>query len=163
MSFLITLLASLVALITAADGAASSSGARSTVATANIKHLVNAIESCAASRVDGGYTGPIKGDPGAPDCLDPQTLREYEPALVELGLTRTVPAADEYQVVAIGSDGFGYLVQAAVEHEDGLAYFAEAHEPDGALHKVCRTEPITPTDLTAGAASDAVGCDDGGW
>jgi hypothetical protein len=145
MSIFAFLLALLLGLGAGTGGsvAADASSDSTTGAQANVKQIVNAVESCAASRIDGSY-GPRNenGD----DCLDPKTIQSYESSLQELAIGTGMPKPGSYQLAPIGSNGMGYLVQANV---DGT-YVAELHYPDGQLSKVCGAQPAsaatTPVD-----------------
>ncbi len=137
------------------------STAQATTATANVKQLVNAIESCAAARIDGTYQGnPSMG----PDCLDPAELVEMESALAQLTIGTTPPRAGAYQVAPIGTDGYGYMVQAASESSStgGPVWFAELHLADGRLLKLCDDEPLAVADRAADGF-DSEGCSNGSW
>jgi hypothetical protein len=157
MNLILALFAALIGLSAGVASGTSSAGGGTEV-TANIKLVVNAIESCAASRVDGTYSGRIDSQPDVEDCLDPATLQEFEGALGDLDLGTSTPEPGGVQVAHVGADGMGYLVQAATD--DG--YFVEIHEPDGRLFKFCGTEPFTPASTTPGDG-DVDGCHDGDW
>jgi hypothetical protein len=122
--------------------------------TANIKQVVNAIESCAANNTDGAYAGGADTN-----CLDPAALRDYESGLEEIELGTGVPRSGGYQVATIGSEHMGYLVQAAV----GDGYFAELHFPDGRLLKLCGPKPFTAASTPNDGSGDTGSCSDGTW
>ncbi|MCW2920451.1 MAG: hypothetical protein JWL76_325 [Thermoleophilia bacterium] len=138
---------------------AQKSNAQATQVKANVKQVVYAVESCAAVRVDGTYTGSDSSI--GPDCLDPAVLLDNEPALGPLHLG-TAPAADGgYQVAPVGSDGTGYMIQAASEASPTI-WFAELHLTDGQILKLCDTRPLSATDRSGGTI-DGQGCSAGTW
>jgi hypothetical protein len=114
------------------------------VVRSNVKQVVNTIESCAASRIDGAYAGGTDEN-----CLAPATLVGYEKSLESVGLQSTPPtAADQVQVMPLGTDHMGYAVQSAEDADGTLVYFVEAHLSDGELIKLCGTgAPFAPAEL----------------
>lgn len=127
--------------------------AQKTKATANIKQVVNAIESCASNNTDGTYT----------NCLLPAQLQAYEKGLVSLPLVAgTAPALNGYAVAAIGTQG--YVVSAQIKDGTIPVYFAERHQDDGTLLKNCggsNAATMTTQNKTALAGSRT--CTTGNW
>jgi prepilin-type N-terminal cleavage/methylation domain-containing protein len=152
--------------------------AQKTQATANIKQIVNAIESCASNNLDGSYR-PAVVTPGTTDCLlwtgaantITPGLKTMEKGLVPLaaGVPSTT-APRVYQVAPIGSQG--YMVQTGIQDGDVTIFFAEIHYQDGGLKKVCGGAPIpvpaagatTPAGILPGAAvPQSRTCTSGVW
>ena len=126
-----------------------------TKATANIKNVVNAVESCASQITGGGYLQKANAATGDIDynCADKATLEEYEKSLAQLQLQATAPTtvADQgkYQV-ALSPSGAGYMVQTVINDSNIPVFFAEIHAANGALYKFCGTTAFTaPTDATS--------------
>lgn len=132
-------------------------------ARAGVKLAVGAVEVCAASRSDARYFGPSEDDPTPVDCLDPETLCQIERELCTVEIGSTPPAAGGLQVAQIGRAGMAYYVQSAIEIDGGgTGYFAELHQSDGSLHKLCGDEPFGPAALPDGTELLAE-CDEGTW
>ncbi len=146
-----------------------------TKATANIKNVVNAIESCASQITGGGYkqtANAATGDP-AYDCSDKATLEEYEKSLAQLQIQTTAPAgvADQGKFqVALSPSGAGYMVQTVINDSNIPVFYAEIHAANGALYKACGGTAFTaPTDATtytltnAGGVAGSKTCKTGKW
>jgi type IV pilus assembly protein PilA len=124
-----------------------------TKATANIKQVVNAIESCATQLPSGGY----KDSGAAPlTCTDGPTLQGFEKALVSLTIGAGTPAVGAYQVTPT-TDFQGYMVQTAITDSGQTIFFNESHASDGTLWKHCgttaATAPAVSTNSTEPAAT----------
>lgn len=140
---------------------AQKNNAQKTKATANIKQLVNAVESCAATNTDGTYEG----------CTTGTQLANFEKGLESLGtIVTTAPSkAFEYQVVPLGAGGAhaatdagaqGYMVQTRIKDGATDVYFAEIHREDGSLLKLCSAAPTgTATAITGATASGTAHAD----
>ncbi|MBC7631924.1 prepilin-type N-terminal cleavage/methylation domain-containing protein [Aeromicrobium sp.] len=131
-----------------------------TKATANIKQVVNAIESCATQLPSGGYTDATAG---GLNCLTPATLVALEPALKSLGTIGTAsaaPAANQYTVVPVGSQG--YAVAATIVDAGDNMTFIEHHSSTGELYKLCGRN-MAPTATTSGPVTGSKTCLTGKW
>ena len=130
-----------------------------TKATANIKQVVNAIESCATQLPSGGY----KDATGGLDCLNPTTLVALEPSLKSLGTigtSATAPAANLYTIVPNGTAG--YAVATTILDAGQSMTFTENHASTGDLYKVCG-RGIAPTATTSTAQTGSKTCLTGKW
>jgi prepilin-type N-terminal cleavage/methylation domain-containing protein len=103
--------------------------AQKTKVTANIKQIVNAIESCAANNTDGTYTGCTTL--GA-SVTDPNTLKQFEKGLANL---TQGTALNQYSVAAVGTQG--YRVAGSIQDGNVSVWFAEIHQEDGTILKIC--------------------------
>lgn len=133
---------------------AQKNSAQKTKSIANIKQIVNAIESCTANRTDGSHGGTAAGGclqwAGAKNQLG-AGLKTFEKGLVPLGASGTanptlVGGEYTYQINAVGTQG--YLVQTAIQDGNVTVYFAEIHYQDGGLKKVCNRTPMTAAAAT---------------
>ncbi len=104
-----------------------------TKAKANIKTIVTAVESCAASNIDGKYHSSSTA--GAADCTDTENLKAQEPAVGEL--LETGDGAGATFTVNAGADAFGYSVVATVPASGGTATITETHTDGGQVTKTC--------------------------
>ena len=130
--------ASSTAATEASDSTAQRSIDLSKQTRASIKDVINVIESCAASNVNGTYSKDI-------DCLDPKVLIGQEPGAKDL-----LSHADISGVGTEGSGYMGYQVTLVVDDGGSPLSFTETHEVDGTIDRTC-------------APKDAPGCNDGTW
>lgn len=143
---------------------AQKNNAQKTKATANIKQIVNAIESCAVNNTDGTYASPT-----LTDCTDPAELVQFEKGLTSLGTIGTAgaTAVGTYSVEAIGTQG--YAVKGVIQDGDFSVQFAELHSEDGTLMKLCSASSggtasnIANTATTGTGSSDSRTCTNGKW
>jgi type IV pilus assembly protein PilA len=105
-----------------------------TKAKANIKQIVTAVESCAASNVNGTYDSPT-------NCVDPAIIKQQEPVVGELFDQSNTNSAGETYTLAGGAQT--YTVTAEVASSDGTTTFTEVHNTDGTVVKTCT--PFGPT------------------
>lgn len=97
--------------------------AGSTVAKADVKNVVNAVESCATVNVDGSYSG----------CGDAAALAEIEPVLADV--LQDCGSAGGV-CVELTADEMGYTVR-AVDRGSPSTTYVESHGSDGAIQKTC--------------------------
>lgn len=124
-----------------------------TQATANIKNVVNAIESCGANIPTGGYAAP---GAGGINCLDAETLVSFEKSLTNLNINPTegglVPGTFLVETTDSTSNQ-GYMVQTAI-HDSGVpVYFVEAHMVDGAKYQLCGATQFSADTINTVAAN----------
>ena len=122
--------------------------AQKTKATANLKQIVNAIESCSANNTDGTNTG----------CTAPAQLTAFEKGLANLKFG--APNIDTYQVTANGTQG--YSVQTMIKDGQVNVYFAENHLDDGQIAKICGGSALGATATTGSAVANSRTCAPGG-
>ena len=142
---------------------AQKNNAQKTKATANIKQIVNAIESCSANNTDGGYQG----------CTTPLALTSFEKGLVSLAtggntlVNAPSTAVGMYGIVpSAGTNPQGYAVSASIKDGDiPRVTFTEVHNESGALLKICGTAacPPTQTAYPTGGVSGSRTCTNGRW
>ena len=127
-------------------------------ATANIKQIVTAMETCSAPITGGGYrqaADAITGDI-AIDCSNVTTLRNVEKALTNVKIQNTAPTGDEQYQVQLSANGKGYIIQTRIEDSGAPVYFAEAHANNGVVWKRCGAAVMTvPADTATYAAPAA--------
>lgn len=125
---------------------AQKNNAQKSKATANIKQIVNAVESCAANNTDGTYAG----------CTTAATLKSFEKGLTSLTIADgTTPASNGYAITHVGASpttAQGYIAQAQIKDGNVNVYFAEIHKEDGTLLKLCGAAPMTATSVKNTAA-----------
>ncbi|MCW2925756.1 MAG: type secretion system protein [Thermoleophilia bacterium] len=113
-----------------------------TQAKANIKQVINAVESCATSNTDG-----LINSPTGRNCSDPAIVGADEPVLKNI----MGAGAGKVQLSANGTTGF--KVVATVTTEKGPGTFTEDHKADGSIAKDCAPagSKSCPAGLKAGA------------
>ena len=140
-----------------------------TTATANIKNVINAVESCASQIPTGVYKETAAG---GTDCSDKATLEGYEKSLSNLNLQQTPPVAsaagvDQTQVKVLGATQQGYIVQKMILDSGQFVFFAEIHNEDGSLYKWCTVGAAVPeaqtTAPTSANAAKTKTCKNGKW
>lgn len=109
---------------------AQKEAATSTKARADVKQVVNAVESCAATNLDGSYSG----------CGDAAALSEFEPLLAPL-LQRCGSAGGV--CVELAQDKAGYTVT-GMDFATPPTTYVELHGSDGSLQKTC-SGPACPS------------------
>lgn len=136
-----------------------------TQATANIKQVVNAIESCAAQITTGGYVDNSATPPMS--CGDGPTLEGYEKSLTQLKIQAEAPAASAagsaQTQVALTASQQGYMVQKVIADSGKFVFFAEIHTDAGDLFKLCSTTPLTIASTTGAADPVTKTCKTGKW
>ena len=105
-----------------------------TKAKSNIKTISTAIEACAASNVDGTYSGGTN----AADCRSTAILSAQEPAVGEL-LTNGDGSGATFVVAApgVGGANYGYRITATVTASGGNAVIFQENNDTGAVIKQC--------------------------
>ncbi|MCW2974552.1 MAG: prepilin-type N-terminal cleavage/methylation domain [Thermoleophilia bacterium] len=125
--------------------------AQKTKATANIKQVVNAIESCSANNTDGTYT----------NCNTWALLTTYEKALVNL---KNGTGVGQYQVT-FNNPPTAYVVTGTISDAGKTVVFSEVHGADGSLFKGCGAAglPITTTKAPTTGVVGSKTCTNGNW
>ena len=139
------------------------STAQRSKATSNIKHIVNAIESCAANLTDGTYGNCANTAGGFSDLVDGEkSLTQF--SLVGRGGANS---PGEYAVRPIGTQGFS--VATMIKDGDRFVGFAENHFETGEVFKICvgaasRAGATVSAVATTGTADPASRtCTTGSW
>jgi type IV pilus assembly protein PilA len=146
---------------------AQKNNAQKTKATANIKQIVNAIESCAVNNTDGTYTGTGSTPPGT-NCLTDVNLKSFEKGLTSLGTILAASPTNPGQYAVLPNNTQGYSVQSVIQDGDYRVRFAENHLEDGNLAKICSagtgSAPAIAATATTGAGNpNARTCTNGRW
>lgn len=136
---------------------AQKNNAQKSKATANIKQIVNAIESCAANNTNGTYDG----------CTTAAALTTFEKGLASLGTIGTTANVNTYAVVGDGTTNIqGYAVGTGIKDGDTSVYFAEIHKQNGELLKICGNSAnivsVSATKPSAGVSGSRT-CTTGTW
>lgn len=113
-----------------------------TQATANIKQVVNALESCAAQISSGGYIDASVDPPM--NCGTADTLVGYEKSLMQLNIQaepiNPLPTEINKTQVVLSASGQGYMVQKMIQDSGKFVFFSEIHTDSGNLLKLCSTD-----------------------
>lgn len=123
-----------------------------TQATANIKQVITAIESCAAQIPTGGYVE------GTFDCSTKATLENLEASLVQLQIQATAPTNEAQTQVVLGEINQGFMVQKRIMDSGSPVYYAEIHRADGNIYKLCGAAAFAYTSTTSSPVGTSKTC-----
>lgn len=123
-----------------------------TQATANIKQVITAMESCAAQIPSGGYVE------GTYNCSQAATLTSLEASLANLNIVATAPSNINQTQVALDSTNQGFIVQRRINDSGQNIYFAEIHTAAGQIYKLCGSNAFTVSSNTSSPVAASKTC-----